>query len=55
MKPILSGLLETAADKAISFDIFFTKVEYIVNLVKLRIFTPRDAREFFLYLEKTDR
>ena len=55
MKSIICGLLETAANKTISYDIFFAKVEHIVNLVKLRIFTPKDACGYVLYLEKTDR
>ena len=55
IKPILAGLLECNISKAMKFEDFFSKVDYIVNLKPLRLFKPKDASEIILYVAKTDR
>ena len=55
IKPVLAGLLESASNKTMTFEEFFNKVEYIVSLVKIRLFKAKDASEVILYVPKTDR
>lgn len=54
MEPILAGLIEIDATKAMTFDQYFDAVNDVINMKTLKVFFAQNGTQILLYLQKTD-